>query len=88
MDEKTPQIVLTADQEAVLNSTTDPVTICRSDGSVAGVISPQSPFIAPKICPFTPEEIAEAIKESEGPGPFYSTQEVLEYLRSLAPQQP
>jgi hypothetical protein len=45
-------------------------------------------FIAPKICPFSLEEIAAAIKESEGPGPFYSTQEVLEYLRTLdAPRE-
>ena len=82
------QIVLTPEQNAVLNAASEPVAICRPDGTVAAVISPQSPFIAPKICPFTPEEVATAIKESDGPGPFYSTQEVLDYLRSLDTQQP
>jgi len=80
------QIVLTAEQNAVLNGASEPVAICRPDGTVAGVISPQSPFITPQICPFTPEEIAAAIKEADGPGPFYSTQEVLDHLRSLDAQ--
>jgi len=82
------QIVLTAEQEAVLDSTTEPVAICRRDGTVAGAISPKSPFISPQICPFTPEEIAAAIKEADGPGPFYTTQEVLDHLHSLDTQQP
>lgn len=82
------QITLTPEQDAILGSTTEPVTVCRPDGSVAGVISPQSPFVIPRVNPFSPEEIAEAIKEADGPGPFYSTREVQDYLRSLDAQQP
>ena len=80
------QITLTAEQDAVLNAASEPVAICRPDGTVAAVISPQSLFISPQTCPFTPEEIAAAIKEADGPGPFYTTQEVLDHLRSLDAQ--
>ena len=81
------QIVLTAEQTAALDSAQEPVAICRPDGSVAAVISPQAPFIAPQRCPLTPEQVAAAVRESDGPGPFFSTQEVLDYLRASDSQQ-
>jgi hypothetical protein len=40
------------------------------------------------VCPFSPEEIAAAEKEADSPGPWYTTKEVLEHLRSLDRTQP
>ena len=77
------QIILTPDQAALLAAAEDPVAICRPDGTVAGFISPRSRFITPKEPIFTPEEIAQAEKQLDSDGPWYTTQEVLEYLRGL-----
>lgn len=62
-----------------------PETIAEAERSLDDSERP-SPFVIPKVCPFTPEEIAAAEKEAEGPGPWYSTKEVLDYLRSLDSQ--
>jgi hypothetical protein len=82
------QIVLTPEQAAVLASTRESITVCLPDGSVAAIIPLQSRFIVPDVCPFTPEEIAAAERESESLGPWYSTKEVLDHLRSLDQPQP
>jgi hypothetical protein len=82
------QIVLTPEQYAMLDAANEPVAICKPDGTVAAVIAPQSRFVAPPTCPFTPEEVAAALKEADGPGPFYTTQEVRDYLHSLNANQP
>jgi hypothetical protein len=82
------EIVLSAEQLAVLSSAKGLVAIRRPDGSFVGWISPSSNFIIPNECPFTPEEIAQAEADAQGPGPWYTTQEVLEHLRSLEQPQP
>jgi hypothetical protein len=82
------QIVLTAEQAAVLATSDQPVAVVRPDGSHVGWVSPTVNFVIPKENPFTPEEIAAAEQEASGPGPWYTTQEVLDHLRSLDPPQP
>jgi len=82
------QIILTPEQAAVLASTTETIAVCRPDGTVAAFISRKSRFVIPEVCPFTAEEIAAAEQESESSGPWYSTQEVLDHLRSLDSPRP
>ena len=77
------QITLTSDQNAILSKSSEPVAICRPDGSIVGFVSPTVSVVTPKECPFTPEEIAAAEKEANGPGPFRTTKEVLERLKRL-----
>jgi hypothetical protein len=82
------RIVLTPEQATLLASTSEPVAICRPDGSIAGWMVSDGRFVIPKECPFTAEEIAAAEKDAESPGPWYTTQQVLEHLRSLDQSQP
>jgi len=82
------QIVLTSEQARILTQASEPVAICRPDGSIAGWISPGTRFVVPEVCPFSPEEIAAAEQEADSPGPWYTTKEVLEHLRSLDRTQP
>ena len=76
------RIVLTPEQAAVISSATEPVRIYFADGSIAGWLS-STIHLPPKMATFTPEEVASAERESESPGPWYTTQEVLDHLRSL-----
>ena len=71
------EIVLTPEQMKALESAERMVAICRPDGSTAGFMA-----LTPKEPIFTPEEIAAAEQAAET-GPWYTTQQVLEYLRSL-----
>jgi len=82
------RIVLTPEQEAVLAASEQPVPVVRPDGSFAGWVSPTTNFVIPKENPFTAEEIAAAEAEAAAPGPWYTTQEVLDHLRSLEPPKP
>ena len=82
------QIILTPEQAAVLASTTESIAVCRPDGTVAAIIPWKARFIIPKECPFSPDEIAEADKASESPGPWYTTNELVDRLKSLGPVQP
>jgi len=82
------RIVLTAEQAAILARSDQAVPVVRPDGSCVGWVSPTTNFVIPKENPFTAEEIAAAEAEAAGPGPWYTTQEVLEHLRSLDPPQP
>ena len=77
------QIVLTSEQHDQLVSASGPIALCRPDGRVAAYIPPHSRFLTPKEPLFTPEEIAEAERRANEPGRWYTTQEVLEHLRSL-----
>jgi hypothetical protein len=78
-----PEIVLSPEQMQVLGSAEGLVASRRPDGSFVGWINTATNFIIPEQCPFTPEEIEEAERRADGPGPWYTTQEVLAYLRSL-----
>jgi hypothetical protein len=77
-----PQIVLTSDQDEILATACEPVPVCRPDGSVAGFVSPKKQVATPKEPLFAPEEIAEAERRIDSPGPWYTTTEVLDHLRS------
>ncbi len=73
-----PIIVLTPEQEAVLAAGAERVMIQRPDGRVAAVVDPRrnKPL-------FTSEEVAEAERRADSPGPWYTTAEVLAHLHSL-----
>ena len=78
------QIQLSAEQVNVLMAASDPIILCHPDGSVVGFASKRPADITPKEPIFTPEEIAEAERRIDSPGPWYTTQEVLAHLRSLS----
>jgi hypothetical protein len=80
------QIVLTAEQAAILTASNEPVAMCSPDGTIIGFVSPKSRFLTPKEPIFTPEEIAAAERQLDSDGPWYTTQQVLERLRSQQPQ--
>jgi hypothetical protein len=82
------QITLTAEQAAALEGAKGLVALRRPDGSFVGWISPSTKFIIPNECPFTPEEIAAAEKEAEAEGPWHTTREVLDHIKSLNDRQP
>ena len=84
---KMKQITLTAEQAAVLAGAEGLVALRRPDGSFVGWISPNTNFIIPNECPFTPEEIAAAEKEADGEGPWHTTQEVLAHIRALSDER-
>jgi hypothetical protein len=77
------EIILTPEQASILSSADGLVAIRRPDGSFLGWVSPSTNFILPQVCPFTPEEIAAAELRLDAPGPWYTTKEVLEHLKSL-----
>jgi len=85
---KMAEIVLSAEQMKVLGAAEGLVAIRRPDGSILGWISPSTNFIIPEQCPFTQEEIAAANAAANEPGPYYTTEEVLSYLRSLGESNP
>lgn len=74
------QIVLTAEQMKILQSAGKMVSICRPDGSIAGVMA-----LTPKEPIFSPEEIAAAEQIAESDGPWHTTKEVLDRLRAQQP---
>ena len=82
------EIVLSPEQLEVLSGAEGLVAIRRPDGSFVGWVSPKSNFIIPNECPFTPEEIATAEAEADGPGPWRTTKEVLARLQALDQSQP
>jgi len=75
------QIVLTTEQAGILATASEPVAICRPDGSVAGFVSPKSRIFTPEKCPFTPEEVAAAEREAERSKKWSTTKEVFDRLR-------
>jgi hypothetical protein len=75
------RIILTPEQEDVLASATEPVRIVRPDGSIAGWVSSTMHF-PPCGQDIDAESLASAERELDSPGPWLSTQEVLDSLRS------
>ena len=75
-------ILLTPEQAAIFESATTPVRMYLPDGSIAGWVSSTLRF-PPQEPTFTPEEIAEAEKRVDSPGPWHTMQEVLESLREV-----
>jgi hypothetical protein len=76
------QLVLTPEQANLVSRTQGKIPVFLPDGSVAGYLSKRS-LDAPDRAVFTPEEIAAAQQAAESPGPWYTTQEVLDHLRTL-----
>ena len=77
------EIILTPEQAAALSSPEEVVAIRHPDGSFLGFVSLANRYIVPGKSPFSPEDVAAAEEEAEGEGPWRTTQEVLERLRSL-----
>jgi hypothetical protein len=77
------QITLTPEQVAAIDGADGLVALRRPDGTFVGWISPNTRFIIPNEIPFTPEEIAAAEREAESDGPWSTTREMMEHLRSL-----
>ena len=67
------QIVLSDEQAKVLQAATDAVEIRDSHGKLLGYISP----------PPSDAELAAAKRRLESDGPWYTTDQVLDHLRSL-----
>jgi hypothetical protein len=74
------QITLSSEQAAVFANATEPVCVRFPNGTIAGWLKRD---ITPKEPIFTSEEIAEAERRADSPGPWYTTKEVLDHLRSL-----
>jgi hypothetical protein len=74
------KIVLTPEQAAIVDSADGCVRVCGPDGQILGWASLSMRKVAPKESVFTPEEVAEAERRADSPGPWYTTAEVLEHL--------
>ena len=80
------QFVLTPEQATFLASSTEKFPVYLPNGLLAGYLSPGHAgfrVITPETSPFTPEEIAAAEIEAEGPGPWSTTREVFDRLHKL-----
>ena len=79
------QLNLDSAQAQIVLQARDQIRICDPDGKVLAVIAPT---IVDKSNgrDFTDEEIEEAKRRRDAPGPCYTTQEVLAHLRALRPE--
>ena len=75
------QITLTREQAEMLAVGDPPIVLRGPEGNVVGYVARKGSFVTPKEPLFTPEEIAEAEKDLDSDGPWYTTKEVLESLR-------
>jgi len=71
------RLVLTPEQTRLIAESREPIQVCDPHGDVLTTIEPPD---------FTPEEISEAAKAADSNEPRYSTQQVLDHLRSLEPK--
>lgn len=71
--ETVTQIILSDDQLATIRAATDAVAIRDRQGKLLGYVSP----------PPTDEEIVLARRRAESAGPWHSTDQVLDRLKSL-----
>ena len=74
-------LIISHEQAKILSDATLPVAIRDPDGKLVGYASPGAD--EPKSHGFTREEIARARQIAESDGPWYTTQQVMEHLRSL-----
>ena len=72
------RIVVDDEQAKAIAAARHRVEACDGNGKVLGVVKPTTP-----TCGFSAEEIAEAKRRLAAPGPRYTTEQVLEHLRSL-----
>jgi hypothetical protein len=74
------ELVLTTDQLAALSAAESPVVVRDAQGEVVGYYSKRGSYLANEA-----EIILKALESIRTPGPRYTTQEVLDYLRTLEP---
>jgi len=73
-------VSLVTEQGRLLGSFS-PAAVHHADGSITG--SAKADTSTQKEPHFTPEEVAEAVRRIDSLGPWYTTKEVLEHLKSL-----
>jgi hypothetical protein len=79
-------IILDPQQAASVTAAINPLEVRGPDGTVLGSLYPHRRgelAASPDIYPFTEADIAEAKRRSQSDGPRYTTQQVLDHLRSL-----
>jgi hypothetical protein len=69
------RIILSDEQTKVVAAALEPVPVCDSRGYVLGYLNPV----------WTKEDVVEAKKTLAADEPWYTTEQVLEHLRSLVP---
>jgi len=67
------RIVLSDDQTRALQAATDGVEICDRHGNLLGYVSP----------PPSDAEIADARRRLQSDGPWHTTEQVMDHLKSL-----
>ena len=77
------QITLTPEQAGILSQGSYPIAIRHPDGTTVAYLTRSGNLYSGDGPDFSPDEIAAAEKSLQSDGPWYSTQEVLEHLRSL-----
>lgn len=77
------QIILTPEQVGIFAQANFPIAICHPNGTTVAYISRAGNVYSGVAPTFTPEEIAAAEQILKSDGPWYSTQEVLDHLRTL-----
>ena len=77
------QITLTSEQEKVLSQGNYPIAIRHPDGTTVAYLTRAGNLYSGGGPEFTPAEIAAAEEALKSNGPWYSTQEVRDHLRSL-----
>jgi hypothetical protein len=76
------RITLDQDLARRLHELIEPVELCDPSGKVLGMFSPQ--FDMSEWEPVTPEATEEELdRRARSPGPWYTTEEVLEHLKNL-----
>ena len=77
------QITLTPEQAGILAHADFPIAIRHPDGSTVAYLTRSGNLYSGSGPEFTPEEVTAAEEALKSNGPWYSTQEVLDHLRSL-----
>lgn len=77
------QITLTFEQAGVLSQGNYPIAIRHPDGTTVAYLTRTGNLYSGAGPEFTLAEIAAAEKALQSNGPWYSTQEVLDHLRTL-----
>jgi hypothetical protein len=75
-------IVLSPEQESIVQSTVGRIPVYKSDGTLFGYVLPKLAVRTPKEPLFTPEEIAEAERQMKAGAPGKPLAEVLANLRA------
>lgn len=71
------RLVLTPEQSRLFTGSREAIHVCDHQSHVLTTIEPPD---------FTPEEVEEAAQAADSNEPRYTTQQVLDYLRSFEPK--